>query len=136
MPGQGGPDFVAKQILGEEIAAGKTTMAGIIPMPLNCRITEWGKSVELSALKASYDLASIPAKNAELAAEGLRSLLPGKIVKVIGNYVGILLHASNPNIHPGRLYGLWGPDSQQGIYSPGVVYKENPTFYETWDDKS
>lgn len=43
MPGQGGPDYVAREVLGEEIAAGKVTMAGIIPMPLNCRIAEWGK---------------------------------------------------------------------------------------------
>jgi len=78
MPGQGSPDVVARDVLGDLIKADKTTVAGIIPMPLNCRITEWGKRVELAAFKASYDLASIPAKNAELAAEGLRSLLPGK----------------------------------------------------------
>mmetsp|Transcript_153763 Transcript_153763/g.267960 ORF Transcript_153763/g.267960 Transcript_153763/m.267960 type:complete len:754 (+) Transcript_153763:95-2356(+) len=136
MPGQGGPDFVTKAVLGDEIKAGKCTMAGIIPMPLNCRITDWGKRVELAALKASYDLATIPAKNAEAAAEGLRGLLPGKKVNVIGNYVGIALHASNPNLHPGRLYGLWGPDSQMGLYEEGKVYPENPLFYETWTDKS
>merc|ERR1719183_2450418 len=136
MPGQGAPDFVAKSVIGEELTAGKVTMAGIIPMPLNCRISDWGKRVELAALKASYDLASIPAKNAEVAAAGLRHLLPGKKVNVIGNYVGIALHASNPNLHPGRLYGLWGPDSQMGLYEEGKVYPENPLFYETWDDKS
>jgi glyceraldehyde 3-phosphate dehydrogenase len=136
MPGQGGPDFVAKQVLGEEFKAGKCTMAGMIPMPLNCRITDWGKRVELAALKQSYDLATVPASNAEAAAAGLRSLLPGKTVNVIGNYVGIALHASNPNLHPGRLYGLWGPDSQCGLYAEGKVYKENPLFYETWTDRS
>lgn len=137
MPGQGAPDFVAKSVIGEELKAGKVTMAGIIPMPLNCRITEWGKRVELAALKASYDLASIPAKNAEMAAEGLRLMLPGKKVNVIGNYVGIALHASNPNLHPGRLYGLWGPEpSQLGLYEEGKVYAENPLFYETWTDRS
>jgi hypothetical protein len=111
-------------------------MAGMIPMPLNCRITDWGKRVELAALKQSYDLATVPASNAEAAAAGLRSLLPGKTVNVIGNYVGIALHASNPNLHPGRLYGLWGPDSQCGLYAEGKVYKENPLFYETWTDRS
>jgi len=136
MPGQGGPDFVAKEILKEEIAAGKVTMAGIIPMPLNCRITDWGKRVELAALKASYDLASVPAKNCEVAAKALSGLLGGRPVNPIGNYVGIHLHCSNPNLHPGRLYGLWGPDSQMGLYADGKVYPENPLFYETWDDKS
>jgi len=50
MPGQGGPDYVAKDVLGDEISKGKVTMAGIVPMPLNCRITDWGKRVELAAL--------------------------------------------------------------------------------------
>eukprot|EP00929_Paragymnodinium_shiwhaense_P005854 TRINITY_DN10830_c0_g1_i2.p1 TRINITY_DN10830_c0_g1~~TRINITY_DN10830_c0_g1_i2.p1 ORF type:complete len:462 (-),score=165.21 TRINITY_DN10830_c0_g1_i2:315-1700(-) len=136
MPGQGGPDYVAREVLGDLIKAGKTTMAGIIPMPLNCRITEWGKSVELAALKASYDLASVPAANCKVAAEALSGLLGGRPVNPIGNYVGIALHCSNPNLHPGRLYGLFGPDSQLGLYEEGKVYPENPLFYETWDDKS
>jgi len=136
MPGQGGPDYVARQVLGDQLKAGKCTMAGIIPMPLNCRISDYGKRVELAALKASYDLATVPARNAEKAAEGLRGLLPGKKVNIIGNYVGIALHASNPNLHPGRLYGLFGPDSQLGPYHEGMVYPENPLFYETWTDLS
>jgi hypothetical protein len=136
MPGQGGPDFVARECLGDLIKAGKTTMAGIIPMPLNCRITTWGERVELAALKASYDLASVPASNCKKAAEALSSLLGGRKVNPIGNYCGIALHCSNPNLHPGRLYGLFGPDSQLGLYEEGKVYPENPFFYETWDDKS
>merc|ERR1712039_825235 len=75
MPGQGGPDFVAKEVLGEEFKAGKCTMAGIVPMPLNCRITDWGKRVELAALKESYDLAAIPASNAAAAAKSFANLL-------------------------------------------------------------
>jgi len=136
MPGQGGPDYVARDVLGDLLTSGKTTMAGIIPMPLNCRITEWGKRVELAALKASYDIASVPASNCQKAADALSGLLGGRPVRPIGNYVGIALHCSNPNLHPGRLYGLFGPDSQLGLYEEGKVYSENPLFYETWDDKS
>jgi hypothetical protein len=130
MPGQGGPDFVAKDVLGEEIKAGKTTMAGVIPMPLNCRITEWGKKVELAALKDTYDLASVPAANSAKAAKELSGLMGGRPVNSIGNYVGIGLHCSNPNLHPGRLYSMW-----KG-YKDGTVYPENKLFYETWDDDS
>jgi len=136
MPGQGGPDYVAKDILGEEIKANKVTMAGIIPMPLNCRITDRGKRVELAALKASYELASKPAANVDKAATCLADLLGGKKVNPVGNYVGIALHASNPNLHPARLYGLFGPNSQLGQCEEGKVYPENPLFYETWDDNS
>jgi hypothetical protein len=136
MPGQGGPDYVANEILGDEIKADKVTIAGIIPMPLNCRITDRGKRVELAALKGVYELATKPAKNVDRACKALSDLLQGKKVNPLGNYVGIALHASNPNLHPGRLYGLFGPDSQLGLYEEGKVYSENPLFYETWDDKS
>ena len=130
MPGQGGVDFIVKEVLGEECRSGKVSVAGIIPMPLNCRIEEFGKKVQLKAFKASYDLAAIPARDAPKCAFALSELLAGRPVHPIGNYVGIALHASNPNIHPGRLYGLFGD------YKPGKVYSENPLFYETWDDKS
>merc|ERR1712232_256482 len=130
MPGQGGVDYVAKEVVGDMCRAGKITVAGIIPMPLNCRIDEFGKRVQLAALKYSYDLAAIPAKEATKAAKALSGLLAGRPVNPIGNYVGIALHASNPNIHPGRLYGLFSD------YTEGKIYPENPLFYETWDDKS
>jgi len=100
-----------------------------VPMPLNCRISDWGKRVELAALKHSYDLATIPACNAPIAAQAC-SLLLGYPCKAIGNYVGINLHCSNPNLHPGRIYRLWSG------YREGVVYAENPLFYETWDEES
>jgi len=129
MPGQGGADFVAKEVLANEFKAGITTMAGIIPMPLNCRISDWGKRVELAALKESYDLATIPSANAGVAAAAFSKLL-GKPCKAIGNYCGINLHCSNPNLHPGRLYRMW-----KG-YTTETVYKENPLFYETWDEES
>jgi len=136
MPGQGGPDYIAKEVLGAEIASGKTLIAGVIPMPLNCRIIEWGKRVDLASLKASYDLASVPASGAARAASALSDLLAGRPVNPIGNYVGIALHCSNPQLHPGRLYGLFGPNSQMGLFEAGKVYPENPLFYETWDENS
>jgi len=133
MPGQGGVDLVAKKILGEQLHSGNVTIAGIIPMPLNCRIIEFGTSVEMRAFKPSYDLASIPAENAQWAAQQLTSILgleKNLKVNVIGHYTGISLHASNPNIHPGRLYGMLRD------YTVGKIYPDNPLFYESWDDIS
>jgi len=129
MPGQGGADFVAKACLKDQLASGTTTMAGVVPMPLNCRITDWGKRVELAALKETYDLATVPAKNVEVAAKAFSELM-NKPCQAIGNYIGIGLHCSNPNLHPGRLYRMWSG------YAEGTVYPENPLFYETWDDES
>merc|ERR1712137_581115 len=129
MPGQGGADFVAREVLKDELASGRTTVAGVVPMPLNCRIDEWGKRVQLASLKHLYWAATLPPKNAEVAASALQSLMD-KPVNVIGNYVGINLHCSNPNLHPGRLYRMWSG------YTEGTVYPENPLFYETWDEES
>eukprot|EP00812_Abedinium_dasypus_P009256 NODE_295_length_1694_cov_293.819402.p1 GENE.NODE_295_length_1694_cov_293.819402~~NODE_295_length_1694_cov_293.819402.p1 ORF type:complete len:520 (+),score=126.10 NODE_295_length_1694_cov_293.819402:3-1562(+) len=130
MPGQGGVDFVAKEVLGDELRAGRVSVAGMMPMPLNCRILEFGKNVELAALKAVYDLASVPTKDAPRCAEALSLLLAGRRVNAIGNYVGIALHLGNPSVHPGRLYSLFGD------YEEGKVYPENPLFYEGWDNTS
>jgi hypothetical protein len=130
MPGQGGVDFIVREMLGEECRAGKCSVAGVIPMPLNCRIDEFGKRVQLAAFKASYDLAAIPAADAGKCAFALSELLAGRPVQPIGNYVGISLHASNPNIHPGRLYSLFRD------YTQGKTYPANPLFYETWNDEA
>merc|ERR1719460_3516575 len=82
LPGMGGADFVAREVLKDELASGRTTVAGAVPMPLNCRITDWGKRVELAALKCSYDLATVPAKNAQVAAAAFSQLM-GKPCKAI-----------------------------------------------------
>merc|ERR1712032_486937 len=119
MPGMGGSDYIAREVIADEMKSGKVTFAGIVPMPLNCRISDWGKRVDLASLKDSYDLAAIPARNAKKAAADLSGLLGGRPVKVIGNYVGINLHSSNPQIHPGRIYSLFKD------YTVGKIYPEN-----------
>lgn len=144
LPGQGGVDLVAKAVLFYELHNQRTTVAGVLPLPLRCRISDWGRRVELESLRSSYDVAAVPAANATMAARSFAELLglPADAVKPIGNYVGLSLHCSNANLHPGRLYGLFGPASQLGQYQRGHVYRKPlggstiPHFYETWDDKS
>eukprot|EP00466_Bigelowiella_natans_P018129 jgi/Bigna1/138567/aug1.45_g13275 len=108
---------------------GKLTVAGIIPMPLNCRILEFGKKVDFASLKDSYELAAIPSDQAAPAAKLLSRILR-RNVQPLSHFAAIALHASNPNIHPARLYGLFSDHRE------GKVYKENPLFYETFDEKS
>uniref|UniRef100_A0A6U3F038 Opine dehydrogenase domain-containing protein n=1 Tax=Lotharella globosa TaxID=91324 RepID=A0A6U3F038_9EUKA len=129
MPGQGGLDLVSRSILGQDLDSGRVTVAGLIPMPLNCRIMEWGKSVDLASIKDSYDVAAVPAKNASMAAEVCTALFD-RPARALSHYCAMALHASNPNIHPARLYGLFSD------FKEGKVYSENPLFYETFDDKS
>lgn len=127
MPGQGGCEFVAKEVLGSDL--GKVTFAGIIPMPLNCRIIEWGKSVDLAALKASYDLAALPAANSQKAASVLSRLLD-KPVRALQSFLGIALNGGNANNHPPRLMATWYN------HQDGQTYDENPLFYDTWDEEA
>jgi len=130
MPGQGGLDLVALSVLGPELlSSGRVTVAGLVPMPLNCRIMEWGKSVDLASIKDSYDVAAVPARNAPPAAAACSALFD-RPTRALSHYCAMALHASNPNIHPARLYGLFSD------FKEGKVYAENPLFYETFDEPS
>ena len=48
-PGQGGFDWVARDILGDLVD--DLVLFAILPMPFNCRITVYGKRVEVQELK-------------------------------------------------------------------------------------
>lgn len=106
----------------------KVTFAGVMPMPFNCRIKEYGKDIDLAAFKDNYDLATFPPEDAPAAAKVLGDLL-GKKVNALGNFCSLHFVGANPNVHPARMYGMWGDWD-------GKPYPENPLFYETWDDKS
>jgi len=129
LPGQGGCDFIMRKEMPDELASGKVTFASVMPMPFNCRIAEYGKSVGLAAFKDQYDLAAFPGKDGQ-AAGALLSEIFGKPVNVGGSMAALHLLGANPNLHPARLYGLWGD------WDGKTPYPENPFFYETWDDKS
>eukprot|EP00747_Dinoflagellata_sp_TGD_P169579 gnl/TRDRNA2_/TRDRNA2_198898_c0_seq1.p1 gnl/TRDRNA2_/TRDRNA2_198898_c0~~gnl/TRDRNA2_/TRDRNA2_198898_c0_seq1.p1 ORF type:complete len:424 (+),score=82.08 gnl/TRDRNA2_/TRDRNA2_198898_c0_seq1:88-1359(+) len=129
MPGQSGFDLVSLEILREELAARRTTVAGVVPKPVNCKVVEWGKSVDLTAFKDSFDLAAVPADQGPRAAKVLTSLL-GKHARPLSNFLAIDLHAGNPNMHPPRLMALFS-----GHYS-GKVYDENPLFFVGFDAAS
>merc|ERR1711957_11556 len=113
--------------MGEELDAGKVTFCAVCPMPFNCRIKEYGQSVDLAAFKEHYDLSAFPAKDAVPAAELLAGLL-GKKVVPSGCMAAQHLIGLNPNIHPARCYGLWKD------WDGKTPYAENPLFYECWDD--
>jgi hypothetical protein len=129
LPGQGGCDFIIRKEMPEELASGKLTFCGVMPMPFNCRIKDYGKVVDLAAFKDQYDLAAFPGKDGRKCGEMLSGIL-GKPVNVGGNMASLHLLGANPNIHPARVFGMWGN------WDGKTPYAENPKFYETWDDKS
>mmetsp|Transcript_110367 Transcript_110367/g.213761 ORF Transcript_110367/g.213761 Transcript_110367/m.213761 type:complete len:537 (+) Transcript_110367:59-1669(+) len=168
LPGQGSANLVAENVFGEDLRSGKLTLAGVIPMPVNARIQEWGRVVDLSAFKPEYWVATVPAGEALHAASLLEQLMlrtgntankslavARPVVHPLSNYLAILLHANNPNLHPGRSYRLFYEKTRLELQLPGessvsstiesvVSCLKNKIFdpakaerfYEDWDDES
>mmetsp|Transcript_38842 Transcript_38842/g.120822 ORF Transcript_38842/g.120822 Transcript_38842/m.120822 type:complete len:416 (-) Transcript_38842:298-1545(-) len=129
MPGVGGCEFVAREVLGEELKEGRVTVSGIVPMPLNCRIEKFGEAVDLASIKVAFDIAAMPMSQAGRAASVFSALLK-RPTRSVGSFIGMGLNGGNANNHPPRLMAVWKDHVE------GKVYPENPLFYETWDDES
>eukprot|EP00746_Dinoflagellata_sp_MGD_P002235 gnl/MRDRNA2_/MRDRNA2_104338_c0_seq1.p1 gnl/MRDRNA2_/MRDRNA2_104338_c0~~gnl/MRDRNA2_/MRDRNA2_104338_c0_seq1.p1 ORF type:complete len:419 (+),score=72.14 gnl/MRDRNA2_/MRDRNA2_104338_c0_seq1:106-1362(+) len=129
MPGQSGLDLLANEVLRDELASNRTTVAGVVPKPVNCKVKEWGKTVELTAFKDTYDIATLPARDGPRAAKTLSKLLD-RPVQALSNFLAIDLHAANPNMHPPRLMTLFAD------HCTGKIYEENPLFFKCFDEAS
>lgn len=118
----GGFFFDAMEILPEG-----NPLFGFQRVPFISRIIEYGKSAELKGYKPSL---SVAVERTEYK-ERIVCMLSGLFsvpVKLLNSYYEVSLSNSNPLLHPARLYTMWKD------YRAGVVYGENPYFYEQWDD--
>jgi len=124
-PGQGGFDWFAKQILGDELLS-KIVICGLMPMPFNCRIETFGKCVKVQELKRNYSIGVLPSSAFDRCKDLLTDTLHAKSVEPAGG--GTMLECTmwpiNAIIHPARLYTLLND------WKPGDVLKDNPLFYE------
>lgn len=124
-PGQGGFDWFAKQILGDELLS-KIVICGIMPMPFNCRIEEFGKLVKVQELKRNYSIGVLPQTAFSRCQDLLQDILHAKSVEPAGS--GTMLECTlwpiNAIIHPARLYTLLND------WKPGDTLETNPLFYE------
>ncbi len=119
-PGQGGVDWVAREVLGEALA--RVTLCAVMPMPFNCRIEEMGRRVEVQTLKRRYRVAALPAAGEERGVGVVRSLFGH--AEGAGHFLAAALYPINAVIHPARLYSLCRD------WEPGTVLPRNPLFYE------
>ncbi len=122
-PGQGGFDWVAREVLGDLLD--QLVIYALLPMPFNCRISEFGKRVEVQEFKRNYKVAVRPAA-AEDAVIALNTRLFGH-TESCGDFLAATLYPINAVIHPARLYQLC-KDYKEGDFLP-----ENPLFYEQMD---
>lgn len=126
-PGQGGLDWIAYEILGPEIFS-KVTFLTVQPMPFNCRISEWGRSVSVQVLKQRFDICCQPASKMDDCLKINAELFPKSESSPLGTILAATLVPLNAIIHPARVYTLLTEHHQ---WEPGKVLPENPLFYES-----
>ena len=125
-PGQGGFDWVAKEVLGDVI--NDVVLFSIMPMPFNCRITDFGKRVSVQEFKRRYKVGATPSNSCQETVSITNQLFGYS--ESCGHSLNCSLYPINAVIHPARLYSLC-KDWQEGD-----VLGENPLFYEDMNDES
>lgn len=130
-PGQGGFDWVARDVLGD--LADELVFFAMMPMPFNCRITSFGQEVAVQEIKRHYRLGAVP-RSAEGDAISICEQLFGA-AESCGHFLSATLCPINAVIHPQRLYALCHPRGRKP-WSPDHPLDANPLFYEEMDDLS
>lgn len=100
------------------------TFFGLQTLPWACRITAYGRAVEVLGVKAAVDLAAVPAGRAPEVAERLAHLF-GLQVNPVASFLTLTLANTGQLIHPGIMYGLCR-DREEMEFSAGSI----PLFYQ------
>lgn len=125
IPGTGGGEFAFRKSIQEK----HITLFGLQRVPAVARLNTYGRQVQVEGKRERLHVAAIPASKGESAAALLKDTFDMPC-DVLPNYLCVTLTPSNPILHTTRLRTLFAD------YMPGKVYKENPLFYEAWDDAS
>ena len=103
-----------------------TKLFGFQRSPFIARVEEYGKSANLLGYKKEVAIAceNIADEEAFRCEVERLFITPTKLLK---NFYEVSLTNSNPILHTGRLYAMWGDWS-------GEVYDHNILFYKEWTD--
>jgi hypothetical protein len=99
LPTRGGFEFDALALTGEA-----ATIFGLQTLPWSTRVTSYGESANVGAVKQQVKLAALPASRAPALAAQLEALL-GTSVIAAGSFLGLTLANPGQCIHPGLIYG-------------------------------
>ncbi len=129
MPGEGGFDFQAQNILGQDIFNNITIFA-TETLPWAVRLTEYGKSVDILGTKYAVDLAVTPWNVARKVSAVLQQLMAHKYpnLTLIPSLLTITLSNMNQVLHPCI---TWGRYRDWDFITP---YEEPPLFYGGVDE--
>jgi len=130
-PGQGGFDWFARDILGQDLC-GDITLLGLMPLPFNCRITEYGKAVSVQAFKKKYSIGVSPIEDLDKCIQLVKDVLGASEVEPAGSgsFLECTMFPINAVIHPARLSTLLKD------WRPGQTLKSNPLFYEEFTNEA
>eukprot|EP00919_Chromeraceae_sp_WS-2016_P036088 GHVR01085634.1.p1 GENE.GHVR01085634.1~~GHVR01085634.1.p1 ORF type:complete len:403 (+),score=77.98 GHVR01085634.1:54-1262(+) len=131
MPGQGGFQWVARKTLKNlrsELNIEDVIIAGTSQLPFQCRINDFGQSVELFGYKRKVHVGTVPPLVSPKVATTLTNMLQTTEVIAFPDIICITLMPGNQLIHPSIMHGLFHE------YVDGQVLKEAPFFYEQVDD--
>jgi hypothetical protein len=128
MPARSGGDILFNSKLGDK--AKDMVFVGFETLPWACRFTEWGKKATILGTKNNILAAVTPVSKKDRALARLQGLL-GVFPCIMNspNNLGISLRNPGMIVHPGVMYGRWGPEVWDG-----KPMDENPLFYQGVDD--
>lgn len=113
--------FLAHEILGHN-----AKLFGFQRVPFISRVLDYGKSASLLGYKKEIKIAVENIEDKELFRQSIERLFLTPTV-LLNNFYEACLTNSNPILHTGRLYSLWGHWS-------GETYERNIYFYKEWTD--
>lgn len=127
MPARSGGDVLFAAKLGAK--AKDMIFVGFETLPWACRFTEWGRKATILGTKPQI-LAAVTPKSATTRSLSLLQGLLGVVpwVQECSNNLAISLRNPGMIIHPGVMYGRWGPETWDG-----KPHKEKPLFYQGVD---
>jgi hypothetical protein len=128
MPARSGGDILFASKLGEK--AKDMVFVGFETLPWACRATEWGRKATILGTKNTILAAVTPESKKNKALRTLQGILgPFPLIIESPNNLGISLRNPGMIVHPGVMYGRWGPESWDG-----KPKDEKPLFYQGVDE--
>lgn len=115
--------------MAKEVLSSDNPYFGLQRVPFIARTIDYGYAVELKGYKTLLKVAVSPTGNKDQIVADLTSFFDTPIA-LLSSFWPAALTNSNPILHTARLFSLFRDHEE------GMVYSEEPLFYESWDDTS
>lgn len=114
--------FLAEKILGRN-----HRLFGFQRVPFIGRVETYGRRARLLGYKKELKVYIEGSDKEEV--RGVLEEMFATRVRLLNSHYEVSLSNSNPILHTGRLYSIWGPESKDSV-------AKSKYFYKDWDNKS